>query len=169
MLRPYGWAMRCLLWIIQRKINMIYRKCTLLDLYCTENMVCSTWNEIQCSCSAVITRSYFFLNTQNGYPMTCPQAWGMGCLVWVQSLIYVLTHSLQCFVEYDNILNQCYSAAWLHVHSCVQVWYDCIANRQWFMWLIYPYSPVLLHCEWGQSYDLISVNTVPTDLGPVSI
>ena len=38
-------------------------------------------------------------NAHNGHPIAYPWGWGVGCLLWVQSLINVPSLSLQCHLQ----------------------------------------------------------------------
>ena len=63
-----------------------------------------TWMHIK-QYSAVITLSIFPQNFHNRYPIAHRWQWGMECLLWIQTLIYVLHQSLKNSIEYHNILN----------------------------------------------------------------
>ena len=47
---------------------------------------------------------YFHQNHHNRHPIARPSGRGMGCLLWVQALIYVLPLSLKCCMHYRAIL-----------------------------------------------------------------
>ena len=52
------------------------------------------WLNLLIQCSAVITQSIFLWNSHNWYPIAHPAGWAIGCLLWGQSLIYVLHQTL---------------------------------------------------------------------------
>ena len=45
-----------------------------------------------------LQHSQFLQDPYKRHPIARPWGWGMGCLLWVQSLIYVLLLSLQCCI-----------------------------------------------------------------------
>ena len=52
----------------------------------------------------------FLQNHHNRHPLARPLGWAMGCLLWVQALIYILPKSLQCCMHYRVILDRAIKA-----------------------------------------------------------
>ena len=66
-----------------------------------------------------ITPLFLLTNAHKRNPIAHPSGWAMGCLLWVQTLIYILPQSLQWCMQYHAILSsvitgQHYNGTWLY-------------------------------------------------------
>ena len=73
-------------------------------MQCTETYPQEQQNSLQCG--TVIARSLFCKIPPKRHPIARPLASGMGCLLWIQILIYILLESLERCMLYHVILDR---------------------------------------------------------------
>ena len=72
------------------------------DEMCSQNKECLlVWHTVRCHYYPVS----FLQSHHKIHPIACPLGWGMGCLLWVQYLIYILYQSPQWCAQYRVILD----------------------------------------------------------------
>ena len=59
------------------------------------------WSTVRCYYKVV----NFLPNPRKIHPIVCPSGWAMGCILWVQIVIYTLPQSLQWCMQYHVILD----------------------------------------------------------------
>ena len=67
---------------------------------CMGSIKAATTIVMQCHYNAVD----FLQNLHNKHSIAHHWGWGMGCLLWVQTLIYVTSESLQYCMQYDYVI-----------------------------------------------------------------
>ena len=80
----------------------------------------STRNTVRCRYNAV----NFLQNNHNRHPIARPWGRDMGCLLWVQALIYILSQSLHYCVHYDIIFDRVITA--LHCIDYIRLVDHCL-------------------------------------------
>ena len=88
-------------------------------------------------CGAVIMRSIF---SKIIHKRACPLGRGMGCLLWIQRLIDILSQFLQLFMQYLTILDRILTAL------------NCISKGLTHWGLVIPYRVM----ELGQHWKLVN-------------
>ena len=66
----------------------------------------------------------FLWGTHNRHPIAHPSGWAMGCLLWVQSLIYSLQLPTSCFfLHYDvnGLVQDCSNSITAGLHEAIDV------------------------------------------------
>ena len=107
----------------------------------------------------------FLQNPDKRHPIARPLGWGMGCLLWVQTLFCIMPQSLQWYMQYHVILCHVipYCSCWplydpwrisIRVLTTVYLWLDNF-QRKWIPGLnqiksCYSILPI------GQKHQLLS-------------
>ena len=129
---------------------------------------CLSKFEVQCTFD--YNMANFFPNTQNRCPIACRLGWDVGCLLWVQSLIYVLPQILQCCMHYINSLVQnCSKSSALALEllwSCTKQSMSCYLgscnNGTWLKleWILGQKAVTIVITFDSQTPDLISAGMI---------
>ena len=89
----------------------------------------------------------FLQNIHERHPVGCPSGRGMGCLLWVQLLIYILPHFQQWCVQYHVILDRVITTLhclWMNtvliyptIHPSIPICPHTLTNAQIDFWFIH--------------------------------
>ena len=122
-------------WVFGR--NLLYTK--LLGIFtrqCGVQRRLKTWFQLrwQTPCRAVTTRSNFSEILKINIPFAHPLGWDMGCILWVQTLIYIPFQPLYTMLYW--------SAVWRH---------STVYHLRWIRLYMYPNEPRVETNPCGQS------------------
>ena len=97
-----------------------------------------SWHTVWCRYDAV----NFLQNSHNRHPIARPWGRGMGCLLWVWSLIYVLLLPLQCHIQYRDKFDRVITALDQGSHGSPAMKFpDLFLTFSWprsnFYWFLY--------------------------------